>query len=143
MKRANVLYVIVGSKSAMKHGAAKRALDYFTKRKVRIVDCNARSGVPETPLELETKAGAENRAKAALRSVPGADYYVGLESGLAKRHSDIYEEAWCCVLSGSGDKAFGISSAIEVPEHVLYMMQKLNLPHCDIMTLLQKKYKLC
>jgi len=95
----------------------------------------ADSSVPETPHEEEIKQGAVNRAQ-ILCSNSGADFYIGLESGLTERYGDIYEEVWCCVMTAT-QQVYGYSSGLRVPKVITDRMKTDNLKHYEVMRLLR------
>jgi len=131
---------IIGSASQRKIDVAKSVIaEFFKSADVAIEGYASVSGVPETPWDKETFDGAKNRATDAGLHVPGADYYIGLESGLIERYGSIYEEAWAVVVNG--DKEFyGYSSGLRVPDYVLKRMDELKVAHSDIMTILEKEH---
>lgn len=50
-----------------------------------IVGCDVQSGVSAQPMSAaECLQGATNRAKAAMKATPSADFAIGLEGGLEK-----------------------------------------------------------
>ena len=108
---------------------------------LRVEGYGAASGVPETPYDRETFNGARNRAHDAKVHIPdAADYYIGLESGLVERYGHIYEEAWCAVLASDGREYFGYSSGLKVPDYVLQKMDKLQMKHNEVMTILEEEH---
>ena len=132
---------IIGSASQRKIDVAKSVIDEFFKDAATIVEGYASiSGVPETPWDKETFDGAKNRATGAGLHVPGADYYIGLESGLIERYGHIYEEAWAVVVTGDGKEFYGYSSGLKVPDYVLSKMDGLKMPHSEVMTILEKEH---
>lgn len=98
------------------------------------------SGVPETPYDMQTYMGAQNRARDANVHMPGADYYIGLESGLTERYGHIYEEAWSVVLIADGKEYAGYSSGLKVPDYVLQKMNELKIEHNEVMTILEQEH---
>jgi len=100
----------------------------------------AASGVPETPYDKETFDGSCNRAYDSLVHAPGADCYIGMESGLVERYGHIYEEAWCAVIVAAGEKYYGYSSGLKVPDYVLQRMDALGISHSDVMTILEEEH---
>lgn len=64
--------------------------------KAEIIPKEVKSGVSEQPLcEAETKKGAINRAKEALRQTPEADFVLGMEVGYHLNKEGKYE-MFCC-----------------------------------------------
>ena len=62
--------------------------------------CQVQSGVSNQPLsDEETLQGARNRVIAAMREKPNADYWVGIEGGIASIAGDLAAFAWIVVRS--------------------------------------------
>lgn len=109
-RRKKPLRIAVGTENKVKVEAVRDAFAAAfpnVRSQVRLV--RVKSGVPEQPTEHETFAGAENRARAALRKEPRSDYAVGIEAGLLdtpyfKRHFDVQ----CVVIV---DKDGGVSAS--------------------------------
>lgn len=63
---------------------------------------SAPSGVADQPVgDPETLAGARNRAQAVRRQCPEADFWVGIEGGVAERERAMDAFAWIVILSRS------------------------------------------
>lgn len=155
--------IVVGSTSRRKIEAVTRVMAALRPHHHDIVfGTEAASGVPETPWGAEILTGARNRAEAAQRSVPEADLWIGLETGLVDRSPAasmspspatqpggvegswvmVFEETWCSVRSAdaggvSTGEALAYSSGVRVPDWVLERMRDLNLAHCDAMTVIE------
>lgn len=120
---------IVGTTSNRKIETVKKVLQEFLKDKpFDLKPSAAESQVSETPHDKETYDGARNRALNCKKN-NNADFYIGMESGLAERYGQLYEEAWCCVLDKNGKEYFGYSSGLKVPEYILKKMDEHKLPH--------------
>lgn len=131
---------VIGSASQRKIDVAKSVIAEFFKDAGVVVEGYASvSGVPETPWDKETFDGANNRAIDAWKNVKGADYYIGLESGLVERYGAVYEEAWAVVSNGKKE-FYGYSSGLKVPDYVLKRMEEAKKTHSDIMTILEEEH---
>lgn len=133
---------VVGSASERKIKVAEKIIRQLgsDEREISVEGYAAISGVPETPYDRQTFDGARNRALDAKAHITGADYYIGMESGLVKRYDHIYEEAWSAVIAKNGDEYFGYSSGLKIPDYVLDKMSELGMEHCDVMTILEEKH---
>lgn len=99
--------------------------------------CKVQSGVREQPLSLdETVDGAHNRAEAAISAVDdlgeslGADYSIGIESGLMRVQwtRTGYMEFCAVVLLGKhGMNGVGLSQAFECPADVVNLVLREGL----------------
>lgn len=121
---------IIGTQNKDKVAAAKEVLlQILGSSDFTIRGLDVPSGFGETPTNEETKIGAQNRAK-RLREFSKVGYAVGIESGLAERYGNIYEEAWCCIISSSG-QWYGYSSGLKVPDVLIDKMRLENLQHFE------------
>jgi non-canonical (house-cleaning) NTP pyrophosphatase len=109
----------VGSTSERKINTVKKILKEQLSGQYEVLGFAAKSGVPETPWDKETHDGARNRALATKQSIDDTDYCIGLESGLIERYGNVYEEAWCCIVSKDGNEFYGFSSGLKVPDYIL------------------------
>lgn len=135
--------VVIGSASKRKIATAEKVIrPFFVGQEVSVEGVAARSGVPETPWDKETFDGALARARGARVAAPGAEWHLGVESGLVERYGHIFEEAWCCAISADGREYFGYSSGLKVPDVVLQRMDELDRPHNEIMKLLEEEHGL-
>ena len=78
------LRVVVGSRNPVKVEAARLGVGRaFPAAEVETLSVAVPSGVPDQPMnDEETRRGARGRADAAVRAVPGADFWIGMEGGL-------------------------------------------------------------
>lgn len=75
------------------------------------------SGVRPQPWgDEETQQGARNRALAALASVPGADFGIGLEGGVVELGGVIYACAWCAIAAPDGRISLASTARCPLPE---------------------------
>jgi len=132
--------IIIGSASDRKINVVKKVVGVLFGKNVECSGYPAKSGQPETPWDKQTFDGARNRALDAMRNVAGADYYVGLESGLVERYGHIYEEAWAIVIDKNNVEHNGYSSGLKVPDFILNKMDEMKMEHSDIMTIIEKEY---
>lgn len=138
IETAGALKIAVGSESPRKVDAVIRALRTLSMA-ADVSGAPAASDVPETPWDDEIAAGARNRALAAWTLRPGADLWIGLETGLVRRRDAVYEETWCCAVSADGRESPAYSSGLRVPAFVLARMEALGLTHCDAMTVIERE----
>ena len=133
--------IIVGTKNQKK---IKVALEVFKSvlnlEEVVIESRDALSGVPEAPHNQETYQGAYNRATECYRE-GGADYYIGIESGLVERYGNKFEEAWAVIISHDGVERVGYSSGLMLPKIVVDRMNA-GQKHNEIMAHFDKEFNL-
>ena len=133
---------VIGSMSKRKIEVAEKVIRqlFLDDQGIMVEGYGAVSGVPETPYDMQTYVGAQNRARDARVHAPGADYYIGLESGLTERYGHIYEEAWSVVLTAEGKEYAGYSSGLKVPDYVLQKMDTLKMKHNEVMAILEQEH---
>lgn len=113
------MLIAVGSTNPTKVQPVKTVFaHYFGTVKVKGVSVD--SGVPEQPIgDEQTYQGALNRAKRALEKVPGAEYGVGIEGGLAERAYGWFEHSLVVIVNAKGEVGVGASSGLVLPDSIL------------------------
>jgi inosine/xanthosine triphosphatase len=120
-KRLAPVVLALGSMNPSKReGIERGAVRLFDKASV--VQIEAKSGVNEQPYGHETMQGAKNRAKAAFSAVAGADYGIGIESGLFDFDKELMDVAVCCVWDGEYF-TIGSSMGFQMPKAAISMLK--------------------
>lgn len=111
--------IVVGSLTHCKIEAARGAFEQLIpelRDQLEVVGVRVPSGVSDMPItNEELRQGAINRAKAAQKLTPGADYYVGVEGGFATEFEQTFCAGWYAVVSNER-VSVGRSIAFLVPE---------------------------
>lgn len=100
--------IVIASTNPVKMQAALQGFErMFPEQAFEIHSVSAASGVRAQPLSSqETLQGAHNRACAAHRQAPQADYWVGIEGGIEDCDEEMAAFAWVVVytprLTGKG-----------------------------------------
>lgn len=97
-----MMRVVVASKNPIKIEAVKNAFgEMFSEDKsFEFKGVSIPSGVADQPMtDSETRQGALNRVEGARRTVPEADFWVGLEGGLEERDGNLEAFGWMAVAS--------------------------------------------
>lgn len=123
--------VAVGSTNAVKVNAAKAAFTAaFPSADFVFSSFSADSGVPAQPMgDLETRQGAQNRARAACVSHAAAnggarpEFSVGLEGGCAEEFGALVCFAWMCVLGPGGAESFSRTATLALPPAVAALVR--------------------
>lgn len=77
------------------------------------------SGVPAQPIgDAQTMAGASQRARAALASLPGSDIGIGLEAGIADIDGRLFTYSWCAAVDQTGRIQHASAPRWELPAPV-------------------------
>ncbi len=93
--------IILASKNPVKLRAARGGFErMFPDVELDFDTVSVPSGVPDQPMgDEETRRGAKQRAEAARRARPKADFWIGLEGGIEDHNHQLYAFAWSAVLS--------------------------------------------
>jgi inosine/xanthosine triphosphatase len=110
--------ILVGSKNPVKIDAVREALsNYFGN--IEVTGIEVESGISTQPIGEETFIGARNRAlnlKALNESNNiDADFFVGIEGGIAKKFDKWFAFGCMCIVDKSGNIGFGTSPHFELP----------------------------
>ncbi len=94
-------HIIVGSKNPVKIEATHSGFaQVFPHTSFRVSAEEVASGVANQPFgDAETLEGARNRARNAKAMHPTANFWVGLEGGVAAHKEGMEVFAWMCILS--------------------------------------------
>ncbi len=115
--------VCVASENPVKLAAVKEAfLNFFDE--VSIIGIKVDSGVPEQPVQEETFIGAKNRAVKLLEQNLEAEYFVGVEGGIAKYFNRWFAFGCMYIVDKNGRDFFGTSPHFELPEKVVEKLLK-------------------
>ncbi|VVB66323.1 Phosphopantetheine adenylyltransferase [Candidatus Gugararchaeum adminiculabundum] len=127
-KRLKPLVVSVGSANKTKIAGTQRALRKIFKCKIQLKSEGVESNVRDQPFGEEAVLGAINRAKMAFRKSPGADFGIGLESGIMKVRNRFLDFSWCCVYDGDSTLGSGMGFELnqEIMEKIKYQGKELG-----------------
>ncbi len=117
--------IIVASKNPVKLNAALLGFQrMFPGEEFAVDGVSVVSGVSDQPLtDAETLRGAMNRAEAASKEAPNADYWVGLEGGIEERDGDMEVFAWIVVKDRAGMVGRGRTATFFLPEAVAELIR--------------------
>jgi inosine/xanthosine triphosphatase len=113
--------VLVGSRNPVKIEAVEEAFrKYFGE--VEVIGIDVKSHVPPQPVNDETYIGAQSRAF-QLKEINeseslGAEYFVGIEGGIAEEFDKWFAFGCMCVVDKRGNAGFGTSPHFELPKSV-------------------------
>ncbi len=94
--------VLASGNPVKKRATANGFRRVFPDVELEVDGVSVSSGVPHQPRsDAETLAGAENRAAGARHARPRADYWVGIEGGIADDGQEMTAFAWIVVRSAS------------------------------------------
>jgi inosine/xanthosine triphosphatase len=110
----------VASKNPVKIGAARVAFAaVFPGASLDVTGIEVDSGVGDQPdSDAKTRRGARERARRASDAEPGADFWVGLEGGIATYNAQLMAFAWMAVMGPHGDICEARSATLPLPPAV-------------------------
>ncbi len=95
--------IVIASENPVKISVAKRAFQaVYPNEQFEFVGVKSQSGVPDQPMNEETKQGARNRLEYVMRQIPEADFWISQEGGLYTEGDNLCNRAWIMVTDGSG-----------------------------------------
>lgn len=119
--------ILVGSKNPLKIAAAKEAFDkYFDS--VEVYGFDVKSGVSPMPINNEVYDGAENRSRELEKinkiNKLNADYFIGIEGGIAKIFDKWFTFGSICIVDKNGNCGYGTSPHFQLPPSVIEQLLK-------------------
>jgi inosine/xanthosine triphosphatase len=125
--------VQVASKNPSKIASVRAAFESFFSD-VSVEGIEVDSGVSGQPFGDDTFKGAKNRVENLRKrhavvavegaSSPSADFFVGLEGGVAEEFGKHFVFAVASVASSDGRNAFGQSARFELPDEVVLRLKE-------------------
>jgi inosine/xanthosine triphosphatase len=83
------------------------------------------SGVSDQPMsDGETRRGAANRARNARDARPDADYWVGIEGGVAAADGSLQVFAWVVVMDAEGRTGHSRTGMFYLPDEVVALVNQ-------------------
>ena len=114
--------ILVGSKNPVKIDAVEEAFSKYFKN-IFVEGIKVPSGVPDQPIEKQVLEGAKNRAAELLKlnntKKLGAEYFLGIEGGIAKLTGTWFSFGGICILDKDGNKGYGTSPLFELPKTII------------------------
>jgi inosine/xanthosine triphosphatase len=90
--------VVIASENPVKVNVAKRAFQaVYPDEQFEFVAVKSESGVPDQPMNGETKIGAYNRLNFIKEKFPEADFWISQEGGLYEDGDNLCNRAWIVV----------------------------------------------
>ncbi|QQS60947.1 MAG: DUF84 family protein [Candidatus Moraniibacteriota bacterium] len=122
--------IAIGTLRKPKIDGVKKAVEtcpYFDsfRDSIQYVSMETPSDISHMPISIEQiMLGANNRARNLLQSVPGADYFVGIEGGTERFGEKSYVFGCVFILNNKGEGHYGFSPMVEVPSIIDDMIYK-------------------
>lgn len=118
--------VIVASTNSVKIETVRIGFSkMFPEEKFVLSGVSVPSGVSEQPQsEEETLKGSMNRAENAMKKIPDADYWVGVEGGLKRENGEAQAFAWIVVIHKSGRTGKGKTASFFLPKKIIDLLDQ-------------------
>ena len=123
--------VIVASENPVKIEAAKRTFaKVLPGEEFEFIGVKSESGVPDQPMNEQTRQGAENRLAFIRAQYPQADYWMSQEGGTFEEGDKLYNRAWIMVCDKDGFVGESSTSHFYLPtEMVGHIRSGLEMGH--------------
>lgn len=118
--------IVIASKNPVKINAALQGFkSVFNDEEYEIEGVSVSSDVADQPMsEAETMTGALNRVNNAKLATPVADYWVGIEGGVANLNNEMVTFAWVYILNAKGMLGKGRSASFFLPQKVVSLIKQ-------------------
>jgi len=125
--------VIVASENPVKINVAKRAFQsVYPHESFEFVAMKSESGVPDQPMNEETKQGASNRLDFVRNAYPDADFWISQEGGLFEEGTRMYNRAWIMVRDSTGHITESSTACFYLPSKIVsYVREGMELGHAN------------
>jgi inosine/xanthosine triphosphatase len=126
--------IIIASDNPVKINSAKLGFErIFSGEVINCESVKVDSGVSHQPkTDEETLTGATNRAENSKAMKPDADYWVGIEGGIAEIDGTMEAFAWVIIIDRNNRKGKGKSGAFILPVKVADLIREgLELGDAD------------
>ena len=123
--------VIVASENPVKVAVAKRAVStVYPDEEFEFLPVRSDSGVPDQPMNDETRQGALNRLDFIRKKHPKAHLWISQEGGIYEEGERLYNRAWIAVCDSSGYVGSASTSLFYLPPQIAqYIKDGLELGH--------------
>ena len=118
--------IIVASKNPVKMRAALAGFQkMFPREQFEVEGVSVPSGVKDQPTrDGETLQGAVARAEGASRTLPAADFWVGIEGGIEESNGEMEAFAWVVIKSAGGILGKGKTGTLFLPQKVAELIRQ-------------------
>jgi inosine/xanthosine triphosphatase len=111
--------VIIASMNPVKIEVARRSFAaVFPDGQFEFIGIQSESGVPDQPMEEETRQGAENRLHYIKEHQPDADFWISQEGGLRREKDRMYEQACIMVSDKTNFIAESMTAQFYLPKEI-------------------------
>lgn len=125
--------VVIASRNPVKIRCTEQAfIKVFPNEVFEFTGISVPSNVSDQPItDQETLQGAINRCNNARQDQPAAEFWVGIEGGIASRNGGMDAFAWVVILSATGQGEARTASFQLPPAIVKLVNEGVELGHAD------------
>lgn len=118
--------IIVTSKNPIKKQATLLGFKaIFPTETFEIVEISVPSDVSNQPMsETETLRGAKHRVNNAIKLIPDADYWIGLEGGVEIKNNEMESFAWIYISDKKGKIGKGRTGTFFLPKKISTLVKQ-------------------
>jgi inosine/xanthosine triphosphatase len=112
--------IVVSSKNPVKIAATRAGFErMFPEEQFEIISVPVPSGVSDQPKsDFETYTGAYNRTENVIHEFQHADFYIGIEGGIAETGNEMEAFAWVVVQAKDGIFGKARTSTFFLPQRI-------------------------
>lgn len=128
------MQIVISSTNPVKRNAALNGFkNMFPDTEWHIQEVSVPSGVSDQPMsDAETLTGARQRVENAMKSVPHADYWVGIEGGVHETAGGMEAYAWVYIYGPAGKTGKARSGTFFLPPRIVELIhQRKELGEAD------------
>ncbi len=136
--------IVIASKNPVKIKATEQAFArLFPNRLFEFMGVSVPSEVSDQPMtDHETFKGAFNRTKNAMKEIPEASFWVGIEGGVEKKGHEMEAFAWVYIESDYGMVGKARTGSFLLPKEIVYLVdQGIELGKADDILFAQENSK--
>ena len=112
--------VVIASTNPVKVEVAKRAFAaVFPNEEFSFIEIKSESGVPDQPMDEETRKGALNRLRYIQKKHPDADFWISQEGGLHTDGDALFNQACIAVSDKNGFIAESKTAQFFLPKQLM------------------------
>jgi len=136
--------IVVTSQNPVKIQATKAGFStVFPRQKLNITSISVPSGVRDQPISAdEAFKGAKHRVEQAVKNVPDANFWVGIEGGVELINEEMEAFAWIYIRGKNGKIGKAKSGTFLLPAKIVNLIQQgKELGEADDIVFNQKNSK--
>lgn len=117
--------VIIASENPVKIEVAKRSFSaVFPGEEFDVAGMRSESGVPDQPMDEETRQGARNRLRYVRERRPDADFWISQEGGLCREEGKLFSRAWIAAADRTGSVAESSTAQFYLPKMIADLIRE-------------------